>query len=339
MAQAALYQDINQTIEARPDAIKTVEDWRLYLATERRVSLHTFSAYDREISRLFTFLKEHLGGAAGLHELRRLSPADFRSYLAHRRAENHESPLSNRSMARALSGLRSYFRYLDRTGIASNAALGALRAPKIPHAVPKPLSVVEARKAVQDAATFASETWIGARDSALLTLLYGCGLRIGEALSLTPEGALDAQTLRIEGKGGKTRLVPVLPVVREAIAAYVEICPYTLEVDGPLFVGVRGGRLNPRITQGLMQKLRSALGLPETATPHALRHSFASHLLGSGGDLRTIQELLGHASLSTTQIYTEVDSDKLMEVYQKAHPREKMKRTQLMQKDVDKSSV
>ncbi len=324
MAGQAVHQNIAKTIEARPDAVKTVEEWRLYLATERRVSPHTFNAYDGEVVRLFIFLKEHLGGAVGLRELRALSPADFRSYLGRRRAETRDSPLSNRSMARALSGLRSYFRYLDRMGVVSNAALGALRAPKIPHALPKPLSVKEARKTVQDAASFAREDWIGARDNALLILLYGCGLRLGEALNLTLGDIFDVQVLRVKGKGGKTRVVPVLPVVSDAIAVYIQLCPYALAADGPLFVGARGGRLNPRITQRLMQKLRSALGLPETATPHALRHSFASHLLGGGGDLRTIQELLGHASLSTTQVYTEVNSKKLMDAYNQSHPRERM---------------
>jgi len=333
MAQAAFHNEHSQAIEARPDALKAVEDWRRYLLTERRVSPHTFSAYDREVAGLFSFLKEHLGSAAGLEELRHLSPADFRSYLAYRRTQFRETPLSNRSMARVLSSLKSYFRYLDRAGIVSNAALGAMRAPKIPHAIPKPLSIGEARKVVQETASMSGEEWIGARDNALLILLYGCGLRIGEALSLTLEDVLDADMLRVRGKGDKTRVVPVLPAVSEALNTYIDLCPFHLEAGRPLFLGVRGGRLNPRITQRLMQYLRGALGLPETATPHALRHSFATHLLSNGGDLRAIQKLLGHASLSTTQMYTEVDSDRLMAVYEQAHPREKMKQRERASKE------
>jgi len=324
MSDKALHSDKSLAVEARSDVLRTVEEWRRYLATERRVSPHTYCAYDREVGRYFAFLKEHLGGTADLRDLRALRPADFRSYLAYRRSSATRHELSNRSMARALSGLRSYFRYLDRQGLVSNAALQALRAPKIPHSVPKPLSITHARAAIQRAGVLSGTQWIGARDSALLMLLYGCGLRIGEALGLTPADIREAGTLYVRGKGGKTRLVPVLPVVREALEVYCDLCPHTLESDGPLFVGVRGGRLNPRITQKLMQNLRSSLGLPESATPHALRHSFASHLLGNGGDLRTIQELLGHTNLSTTQVYTEVDSDRLMKVYDKAHPRAHM---------------
>ncbi|MGB8843435.1 MAG: tyrosine recombinase XerC, partial [Aliidongia sp.] len=221
------------------------------------------------------------------------------------------------------SVLRGFFRFLDRRGYAKNDALSVLRGPRLPRAVPKPLSIEDAAAALDAADLGQGEAWISARDGAILTLLYGSGLRLGEALDLTRREAPlpGLATLTITGKGNKQRLVPLLPVVGEAVAAYLALCPYRLAPDGPLFVGQRGGQLNPRMVQRLMEQLRVSLGLPETATPHALRHSFATHLLGGGGDLRAIQELLGHASLSTTQRYTEIDAAGLMAVYAKAHPR------------------
>jgi integrase/recombinase XerC len=280
------------------------------------------AAYTRDICAFFEFLAHHLGGAATLEDLRALRTADFRSYLAHRRANG----VSSRSLARALSALRSYFQHLERLEILENGALGGVRAPKIPHSIPKPLSVPGARAVIDEARHGTDDTWVGLRDAAVFTLLYGCGLRISEALGLdrcqvSDAGARARDSLIITGKGGKQRLVPVLPVVRSAIDAYMDACPFDLEPEGPLFVGTRGGRLSPRVIQFALQKLRAALGLPTSATPHALRHSFATHLLGAGGDLRTIQELLGHASLSSTQIYTEVDDARLLEVYEAAHPR------------------
>ena len=230
------------------------------------------------------------------------------------------------SNARALSTLRGFFRFLDRRGLASNAALAAVRTPKLPHSVPKPLSAEDAALALQRIGDLAEEPWLGKRDIAILTLFYGCGLRLSEALGLTrAEAPLEPGMLTITGKGRKTRLVPVLPAVASAIADYVATCPHRLASKGPLFVGARGGPLNPRLVQRQMQRLRALLGLPETATPHALRHSFATHLLAGGGDLRAIQELLGHASLSTTQRYTAVDSARLLGVYDQAHPRAKAK--------------
>lgn len=218
--------------------------------------------------------------------------------------------------------MRTFFRYLERSHVLKNDAVHAIRTPKIPHQVPHPLSPDGAKALISDVADFASEEWVGLRDQAVLTLLYGCGLRISEALGLNfADAPVKEEVMRVMGKGQKERIVPVLPVVREAIAAYLKACPFDLPADGPLFVGVRGGRLNPRMIQGAIQKLRAVLGLPETATPHALRHSFATHLLGNGGDLRSIQELLGHESLSTTQRYTEVDTQHLLKVYDKAHPR------------------
>ena len=217
---------------------------------------------------------------------------------------------------------RSFFRFLERRKISSNAALSVLRAPKIPHGVPKPLTSQAARDLIKADALSGEETqaWVTARDAAVLALLYGCGLRISEALSLTPH-ATRLDPLTILGKGGKTRIVPVLPVVRQALDTYLKLCPFALDPKAPMFRGVKGGPLNARNIQLLIARLRGALGLPDTATPHALRHSFATHLLASGADLRTIQELLGHASLSTTQVYTEINTAHLLEQYSKAHPR------------------
>jgi integrase/recombinase XerC len=267
------------------------------------------------------FLQEHLGGPPSLKDLDGLKPRDIRAFLARRRTEG----LSSRSVMRALAAARSFARFLERAGNGSASALAAIRAPKIARSLPKPLSAVAARKMV-DVETRAGdprEPWILARDAAVIALLYGCGLRIAEALSLTRrEAPIEAgRALTVIGKGGKTRQVPVIASVAQAVADYIALCPWTLEPDGPLFVGAKGGPLSPRIVQRAMQEMRSALGLPDTATPHAMRHSFATHLLARGGDLRSIQELLGHASLSTTQIYTEVDTAKLIAVHAAAHPR------------------
>lgn len=286
---------------------------------EKQSSRHTIEAYARDLSQFGSFMQKHLGNAASLKDLKELRAMDFRAFLADRRKQGVES----RTLARQLSAIRSFFRYLERNDILANPALSALRAPKRPHAIPKPLDVKSARAVTKDT-DLSPIGWVAARDAAVMTLLYACGLRISEALSLNRHDApLDTshQTLLITGKGGKTRMVPVLPVVRDAIASYLRQCPFDLEPEGPLFVGVKGGRLNARNIQLTMQKLRGAFGLPDTATPHALRHSFATHLLSGGADLRAIQELLGHASLSTTQIYTEVDGAHLLRQYAKAHPR------------------
>lgn len=299
------------------DVAAAATAWLRWLSAERRLSENTVIAYRRDVEHFFDFLKDHLGGHASLRALTALGTRDFRAWLARRANEG----LKRTSTARALSSVRGFFDYLDRAGLAHNPAAAAVRGPRLPKSVPKPLSVGEALDTLGDAAGYATEAWVGKRDVAVLALLYGCGLRIGEALGLNRSEAPDGDTLRVTGKGSKERVVPVLPMVREAIDDYVRACPYTLAPDGPLFVGVRGGRLNARNIQLLLQKLRPALGLPETATPHALRHSFATHLLGAGGDLRTIQELLGHASLSTTQRYTDVDEEALMSVYSRAHPR------------------
>jgi integrase/recombinase XerC len=311
---------LGERVVAATEARNSLSAWERYLASERRLSHHTVVAYGRDLLVFFAFLAEHLGGPAGHNALENLRTADFRSFLAQRRADG----VSGRSLARVLSALRSYFRHLERLKILENGALAGLRAPKIPHSIPKPLSVTSAQAALDQARHLPKEEWVGLRDAAVLTLLYGCGLRISEALSLNQSDfASSRDSLVVTGKGNKQRLVPVLPAVVHAINAYVESCPMDLEPQGPLFVGKRGGRLNPRAVQLAMQKLRTALGLPASATPHALRHSFATHLLSAGGDLRTIQELLGHASLSSTQVYTEVDESRLLDVYDAAHPRAK----------------
>jgi integrase/recombinase XerC len=291
--------------------------WVEWLAGERRASAHTVAAYGRDLAFFLDFLTEHLGDPPALATFAGLSAADFRGWLAHRAGDGMERS----SIARGLSVVRGFIRFLERRGLAASPALAVLRAPKLPQSVPKPLTAPDAVAAVAAVEDVEKSVWQGKRDVAILTLLYGCGLRISEALGLTRREAPQGEMLAITGKGRKDRIVPVLPAVREAILAYLAACPYRLPADGPLFVGARGGPLSPRLVQRQMQTLRGLLGLPDTATPHALRHSFATHLLGGGGDLRAIQELLGHASLSTTQRYTSVDSERLLAVYDAAHPR------------------
>ena len=282
----------------------------------------TVEAYERDVRQFLIFMTEHLGGMPNLRELAKLTPQDVRAFMAARRAEG----IGGRSLMRGLAGIRSFARFLERNGKGKVGALAAVRAPKVPKTLPKPLAIASAKQ-VTDADVRAGDTreqWILTRDAAVLALLYGSGLRISEALGLargdvpTP-GKGDAIT--VTGKGRKQRMVPLLPQVSQLVADYIALCPYDLPADGPLFVGARGGPLSPRIAQLVMERLRGALSLPDSATPHALRHSFATHLLARGGDLRSIQELLGHASLSTTQIYTAVDTERLLEVYRSTHPR------------------
>lgn len=295
--------------------------WLNHLAHERRLSPKTLEAYGRDIRQFAAFITEHLGGEPTLADIAALKPADLRAFLGRRRRDG----VGNRTLMRQLAALRSLARFGERSGKLKAAAFAATRGPRIGKSLPRPLEA-SAAKAVTQADTRAGEDrepWILARDAAVLALLYGCGLRISEALSLTraqaPVHAGD--TLTVLGKGAKTRMVPVLPVVVTAIAEYIALCPWRLPPDGPLFLGAKGGPLSPRIIQLAVESLRGALGLPSTATPHSLRHSFATHLLGRGGELRAIQELLGHASLSTTQIYTRIDSSRLMAAYDAAHPR------------------
>jgi len=303
-----------------PDVAAELARWLDYLAAERRMSPKTVEAYGRDVRQFLGFLGEHLGRRPTLAALSRLAPLDIRAFMSARRAEG----ISSRSLMRMLAGARSFARFLERNGKGQVGALSAVRAPKLPRTLPKPLAVATAKR-VTDADTRAGEErepWVLARDAAVLALLYGSGLRISEALSLKrKDGTGGRDAITVTGKGNKARMVPVLPQVAKLIAEYAALCPYELPADGPLFVGAKGGPLSPRIIQLAMARLRGALGLPETATPHALRHSFATHLLARGGDLRAIQELLGHASLSTTQIYTAVDTERLLEVYRSAHPR------------------
>ena len=294
-----------------------VADWLQWLRDERRSSPHTVDAYVRDLAAFLTFLSQHQGGPATLADLEALGARDFRAWLARRASAG----LGRTSTARALSVVRGFYVWMERNERGRNHAIRTVRTPKLPKSVPKPLNVGDAAVAVTDIGALASEPWIASRDIAVMTLLYGCGLRISEALGLARRDAPDGNAMTVLGKGNKQRMVPVLPVVREAIGTYLAECPHHLEADDPLFVGARGGPLNARIIQRQMQKLRGWLGLPDTATPHAMRHSFATHLLAGGGDLRSIQELLGHASLSTTQRYTAVDTEKLLREYQATHPR------------------
>jgi integrase/recombinase XerC len=306
-------------VTASPDLADAVERWRKHLAGERRLAAKTVEAYGRDVGQFLSFLTAHLASPPRLADLNTLSTTDIRAFMAQRRNEGAGS----RTVARGIAGLRSLIRFLEKDGSANGSALRAIRPPRQKKTLPKPLGVVAAQNVIAIESGLESEPWIAARNAAVLALLYGAGLRISEALGLkrgeAPTG--HGETLRIMGKGGKERIVPVLPAVSEAVAAYLAICPFSRGPNEPLFVGARGGPLNPRLVQRAMERMRSALGLPDTATPHALRHSFATHLLASGGDLRSIQELLGHASLSTTQIYTGVDTERLILAYRKAHPR------------------
>lgn len=306
-------------IPVAPAVLIARENWLEYLVKTRRMSAQTAQAYERDTRQFLSFLCQHLGQAATLTDLAHLRVNDLRAYLAYRRTNN----VSARSLSRGVAGIRSFFRYLSREGIVNIPAVRLIRSPKHSKALPKPLTIQSALHVVKQENQQENEAWINARNAAILMLLYGCGMRISEALSLTPEQFSDPEktSLFITGKGGKTRLVPLIKIVYEAVQNYLKYCPYPLIDNQPLFRGVRGGPLQPAIIQKTVRNLRTNLGLPETTTPHTLRHSFATHLLSRGGDLRTIQELLGHASLSTTQTYTHVDTDHLLEIYQKAHPR------------------
>ena len=308
----------------KPDAAAAAVAWLAHLRDERRLAEKTLEAYGRDIAQFAAFLAGHAGEPADLAALAALRPADFRGFMAALTRRG----LGAKSRARKLSAVRAFYRYLARRHAIDNAAISVLRGPKLPRALPHPVDEERAREALS-LAERPDETrapWVAARDAAVLALLYGAGLRISEALALTPADVAPllagrADMLMIRGKGGKERPVPVLKQVTEMIGDYVARCPFDLQPDEPLFRGVRGGPLSARIIQQLMARLRGALGLPQTATPHALRHAFASHLLAAGADLRVIQELLGHASLSTTQIYTRADAAHLMAQYRKAHPR------------------
>jgi integrase/recombinase XerC len=315
-------KDEQQALAFAPDVAAEVARWLTHLSAERRMSPKTLDAYQRDVGQFLAFMAEHRGGAPSLKDLAKLTPQDVRAFMAARRADG----IGGRSLMRMLAGARSFARFLERNGKGKVGALAAVRAPKVSKTLPKPLTAAAAKRVTQIDIRAGEERapWIIARDAAALALLYGAGLRISEALSLTVSDIAAAKrsgAVVVSGKGGKSRMVPVLPQIVAMIEEYLALRPHKVSDNGVLFVGARGGPLSPRILQLTMERLRGALGLPDTATPHALRHSFATHLLARGGDLRAIQELLGHASLSTTQIYTEVDAQRLLEVYKSAHPR------------------
>ena len=278
---------------------------------------NTISAYQRDVLGFLAFMGGHLEGGGGLRALRKIGLRDMRAWMAHERARG----VSARSLARALSAVKGFYLWLSERDDFDATVVLSTRSPKFQRKLPRPLAQNAARDMIDTVQAQSPETWIAARDAAVLTLLYACGLRISEALGLRGADAPLPEILRIHGKGGKERMVPVLPIARNAVENYLALCPYPKDPDLALFRGARGGALNPRMVAKAMEQARAALGLPASATPHALRHSFATHLLNAGGDLRAIQELLGHASLSTTQAYTAVDSARLMDVYEKTHPR------------------
>jgi integrase/recombinase XerC len=297
---------------------ETVRRWLAHLALERGLAPLTSEAYARDLRQFLAFLTRQLGRAPAIADIAAIDARSLRGFMASRRQQGAAA----RSLSRSMSALRTFFRWLEVEEIVRNRAIMAVAMPKVGHGVPKPLTIEKARATVEGGMA-AELDWIAARDVAVLLLLYGSGLRISEALALKTRDAPtpERDVLRVHGKGGKERAVPVLPVTIAAVARYRTLVPYTLEPDGPLFIGAKGGPLSPRIIQLAMERLREELALPDTATPHALRHSFATHLLAAGADLRQIQELLGHASLSTTQVYTEVDRARLLQVYDAAHPR------------------
>lgn len=289
------------------------ERWRQHLALDRRRSIHTVRAYVATAERLIAFLEEHLGGAVTPATLTALEQADLRAFLAVRRVGG----IGNLSAARELSAVRGFLSFIG----GEDAQIPRLKGPRVKRGLPRPISPDEAVALAQDIAETARLPWMGARDWAVLLLLYGAGLRIGEAMGLTGAILPLGDTLRVTGKRGKTRIVPLLPQVRDAITGYVVACPFAMDRDAPLFRGARGGPLSPALVRRAVQGARGRLGLSDRTTPHALRHSFATHLLGRGADLRSLQELLGHASLSSTQVYTQVDAAHLLDVYRNAHPR------------------
>ena len=299
------------------DLLRATSGWLTFLEHERGCSPATLASYERDLRQFIGFLKRDLEHPPCLGDLARIDIKTVRRFLTARRRDGAAS----RSLSRTISALRTFYRWLENNGLVANRALAQVAMPRIPHTLPKPLTVEKAAALVEGESI--GDDWINARDIAVLLLLYGAGLRISEALGLTRRDAPlpGRDVIRIVGKGGKERLVPILPVTQRAVAHYIALCPYPLEPDGALFLGAKGGPLSPRLIQLAIARMRDALTLPETATPHALRHSFATHLLAAGADLRQIQELLGHASLSTTQVYTEVDRERILAVYDRAHPR------------------
>lgn len=305
------------TTAISPAQRDALAQWLSHIRALDGAAANTVTAYAADVARYLDFLSRHHGGPGGIATLLAVKQTDLRAWMADERARG----LGPRSLARALSAVKGFTGWLaEREGADATAILSA-RSPKFRRKLPRPLSEAGARDMIETVESQAGQDWIAARDAAVVTLLYGCGLRISEALGLTGAAHPLPEVLRITGKGGKTRLVPTIPVARSAVARYAALVPFELAPVEPLFRGARGGPLNPRLIARAMESARALLGLPATATPHAMRHSFATHLLSAGGDLRAIQELLGHASLSTTQAYTAIDAARLMEVYEKAHPR------------------
>lgn len=300
-----------------PAARDALNAWLASEKALKNIAENSIAAYQRDVAGFLAFMNTHRGGPQGLAALSDITLAEMRSWMASERGRG----VGARSLARSLSAVKTFYRWLaKREGFAPTAVLST-RAPKFQKKLPRPLAEDAARAMIDTVGLQHDKDWIGARDTAVVTVLYGCGLRISEALGLTGADVPLPDVLRIIGKGGKERVVPVISPAREAVARYLRLCPYPVQQDGPLFRGARGGALNPRQVAKVMEQSRMQLGLPATATPHAMRHSFATHLLSAGGDLRAIQELLGHASLSTTQAYTAVDTARLMEVYDRTHPK------------------
>lgn len=305
-------------LPVKSTVLGAISQWEGWLSDIKHYSKYTIISYKNDLNNFFMFISKHLGGSVGFSELSGLEIKDIRAWLASRAMEKKYEASSN---ARALSTIKSFFRYLEKQGKVKNPAIFSIRTPKIKKSLPRALSEEQAKTAVGGILEQNSDGWIGSRDMALLLLIYGCGLRIGEALSLKYGDLGDNDSFVVTGKGNKQRKLPILPIIKKAIAEYVDCCPYGFENDSSLFIGERGKELNPAVFQRQLRILRNSLNLPDSTTPHAFRHSFATHLLSAGGDLRSIQELLGHASLSTTQRYTSVDKDRLLSAYKNAHPR------------------
>ncbi|MCL2469683.1 MAG: tyrosine recombinase XerC [Alphaproteobacteria bacterium] len=295
--------------------------YRSWLIGQKRASAHTAAAYNSDLLHFLSFIAQHRGGPVRLGHMADLGLGDFRAWLAQRAQQSTAA-----TRARALAAVRSFFRWLDKTGRLHNGAIELVRAPKLARRLPRPLSQDDAAELIKTAQEIPAKDWIGLRDRALFTLLYGAGLRISEALALRHEDLAQKDRLVITGKGQKQRVVPLIPLIEVMLTNYIEACPFPSSPSRPVFIGTRGAVLNPAVAQRQMRALRRLLDLPDSATPHALRHSFATHLLASGADLRSLQELLGHSSLSTTQLYTKIESHQLDETYQAAHPRARMRK-------------
>ncbi len=300
-----------------PDLADKLTKWTDYLQFEKQLSRHTLRAYCSDIMHFIEFLCAHLGEPPSLNSLSEISIRDFRSWMSRKAMDG----ASNASRARSLSGVKNLMSWLDKQGIMHNAAISTVRSPKLPHKIPRPLSETQTTDLLENAGMLEIKDWISARNTALFTLLYGAGLRINEALSLDISDMPNDGFIRVKGKGNKERQVPILQIVETTLETYLQACPFESYANRPLFLGSRGGRLNQGVAQKSMRDIRVMLGLPETATPHALRHSFATHLLQNGANLREIQELLGHASLTSTQRYTELNAEEMMRIYKSAHPR------------------